>query len=383
MQISPTIADPAHDPRSAGRQRVLDAIRRAGPIARIDISHQTGLSPATVTTVTAELLQAGLIAPILAEDKPTGLKRGRPREALHLRGDARLIAGLKVTTQAITVLLVDFTGAEIGHLETPLSQSRFAPVELCDQIIDAVAATCAAHDRQMAELSGISIGLAGQVNGRTGFVHWSSALTIRNVDLGAMLAARAPCPVFIENDANLVAKAEQLFGEGRGVRDFLVVTIEHGLGLGMVIDGQLYRGARGCGGEFGHTKVDPDGALCQCGQRGCLEAYAGAYALARADDQQREQARRLFAMGLANLVNVFDPGLLILASSDGAAHPLCAESVLDAVSQLVVQVDVPMPRICVHGWGDLMWAKGAAAYGIDEVAAICVRDLGLEAQTAS
>lgn len=379
MQISPITGDQPADPRTAGRQRVLDAIRNAGQIARIDISHQTGLSPATVTTVTAELLQAGLIAPILAEDRPAGQKRGRPREALRLRGDARLIAGLKVTTDAITVLLVDFAGVELGHLEYPLAQPRFAPDDLCCQIIAAVAATCAAHGRDMGELSGISIALAGQIDGHKGFVHWSSALTERNVDLAGLLAALAPCPVFIENDANLVAKAEQLFGEGRGVRDFLVVTAEHGLGLGMVIDGQLYRGARGCGGEFGHNKVVPDGALCQCGQRGCLEAYVGTYALDRADAPAMAQAERLFAMGLANLVNIFDPSLLIVASHDGDSHPLCADHVLDAVGQFVVPVDMPMPRICVHGWGDLMWAKGACAYGIEEVATLSLRALGADA----
>ncbi|WP_439155093.1 ROK family transcriptional regulator [Yoonia sp.] len=382
MQNTLTYAIPLPDPRSAGRLRVLDAIRRAGQIARIDIAHQTGLSPATVTTITSDLLQAGLITPIIADDRPTGLRRGRPREALKLRGEARLIAGLKVAKDVITVLLVDFEGQEIGSHEYKLPQSQFTGTGLCTEIIAAVSETCAQNGLAIEYLSGIGIGLAGQINGTTGFVHWSTSLSRRNVDLGVMLAERAPCPVFIENDANLVAKAEQLFGDGRGVRNFLVVTIEHGLGLGMVIDGQLYRGARGCGGEFGHTKVEPDGALCQCGQRGCLEAYAGAYALARANAAESDKARRLFAMGLANLVNVFDPELLILASRDGAAHPLCAATVLADVSQLVVQVDVPMPHIRVHGWGDLLWAKGAAAYGIEQVAALSVRDLGAIAQTA-
>lgn len=373
----------APDPRSMGRLRVIETIRTAGQIARIDIARHTGLSPATVTTITSDLLQAGLITPITTDDRPAGMKRGRPREALKLRGAAMLIAGMKVAKDAITVLLVDFEGTEIGSHEYVLPQMQFSGTELCDQIIAAVSAACDAHGLGMEYLSGIAIGLAGQINGSTGFVHWSSSLIRRNVDLGVMLSERVPCPVFIENDANLVAKAEQLFGNGRGVRNFLVVTIEYGLGLGMVIDGQLYRGARGCGGEFGHTKVESDGALCQCGQRGCLEAYAGAYALTNADPAQHEKARRLFAMGLANLVNVFDPELLILASKDGQAHPLCANAVLADVDRLVVQVDVPMPHICVHGWGDLLWAKGAAAYGIEQAAALAVRDLGVTTQSAS
>ena len=93
------------------------------------------------------------------------------------------------------------------------------------------------------------------------FVHWSSSITERNIDFSHLLSNELPCPAFVDNDANLVAKAEQLFGLGKGLKNFLVVTIEHGVGLGIVLDGKLYRGERGCGAEFGHTKVQLDGAL--------------------------------------------------------------------------------------------------------------------------
>lgn len=366
---------PMQDTRGAGRLRVLNAIRQSGQIARIDISKMTGLSPATVTAITAQLLQAGLIQRTATDDKTPGQKRGRPREALMLRAGARLIAGLKVADRAIVVLLVDFVGNEVGQKTVSLPRLQFSPEALCDRIIKALALTCQASGYAMHQLSGICVGLAGQIDGSTGFVHWSSSLTVRNVALGDLLAVHAPCPVFIENDANLVATAEQRFGLGRGVGTFLVVTVAYGIGMGIVIDDTLYRGARGCGAEFGHTKVTSGGALCQCGQRGCLEAYAGAYALASADAQTREKAMHYFAVSLANLVNIFDPELLILASEQGPAHPLCAPSVLDEIKRTTMQLDLPKPRIVPHGWGDLMWAKGAAAYGIDRIAAISLRDL--------
>ena len=99
--------------------------------------------------------------------------------------------------------------------------------------------------------------------------------------LAAAASNRLGMPVAIDNDANLVAMAELWFGAGRDLSDFAVVTLEHGVGMGFVMNHRLYRGARNVGMEIGHTKVQLDGALCRCGQRGCLEAYLADYALAR------------------------------------------------------------------------------------------------------
>ncbi|MGB3406857.1 MAG: ROK family transcriptional regulator [Jannaschia sp.] len=391
----------AIDSRQAGRARVLGLIRHGGRMARVDIARQTGLSPATVTAITAELLAEGLIERILPDPRSGSAGRGRPREALKVRGAAKLVAGLKVSRLTITVLLVDFEGADIGTHDFHRPEAQSTGEALADQMVEATAEACARHGRALAEVSAIGVGLAGQIDGARGHVHWSSALLHRNVELGDMLRVRAPCPVFIENDANLVAKAEQLFGKGRGVGSFLVVTLQHGVGMGVVIDGQLHRGARGCGAEFGHTKVCLDGAPCQCGQLGCLEAYAGEYALlrranaagldrytdigdlsqaARAGDPVvgpiLDEAGRYFAMSLANLVNIFDPELLILAVETATEHPLCTPAVLARVAAQTVQVDVSLPDIRVHHWGDRMWAKGAAAYGIEKISDLSVLNVG-------
>ncbi|HAD29624.1 MAG TPA: sugar kinase, partial [Rhodobacteraceae bacterium] len=148
--------------------------------------------------------------------------------------------------------------------------------------------------------------------------------------------------------------------------------------------------------EFGHIKVQLDGALCRCGQRGCLEAYVADYALLReahllndsADisaDQKIEQllkraqdgdalasnivsrAGRMFAMGLANIVNIFDPEVIILAGERMQFDHLYADEVLNSIKSLIVQVDQSPPEVMVHKWDDLMWAKGAAAYALEGV----------------
>ena len=199
--------------------------------------------------------------------------------------------------------------------------------------------------------------------------------------------------------------AELYFGHGREVSDFLVVTIESGVGLGIVLGNEIYRGARGCGAEFGHTKIQLDGALCRCGQRGCLEAYVADYALLReaghedafatwgAQDHRMktlidaalsgnaraadivDRAGRIFALGLANLVNIFDPQLIILSGERMQFDYLYAEQVMEAMRDSIIQVDMPPPEVVIHRWGNHMWAKGAAAYAIDRVAEIALRDM--------
>lgn len=387
--------------RGSGKQQVFDTIRTAGSIARIDISTATRVSPATVTSITAELIDVGLIEEIIPETPRQEAKRGRPRVALKIRGEAHKIAGIKVSHRVISVVVLDFEGNDIVDHEMPLQQGRMPVEDLCEMIMAALGQACSKGGFDASSISGIGVGLAGLVDAKRSFVYWSSSLNERNVDFGAHLARHTPCPIFIDNDANLVAKAEHLFGKGRNVSDFVVITIEHGVGMGIVIDNQIYRGSRGCGAEFGHTKVQLEGALCQCGQRGCLEAYVGDYALlreanitndgtnrrdlgqlvgaAKSGDQMArsifDRAGRMFAMGLANVVNIFDPKLIILSGARLSFDYLYSEQVIEEMRRWVVQIDAPPPEVLVHNWGDLMWAKGAAAYAIEEVSTLAIREL--------
>ncbi len=396
------------DAKAATRLRVLDCIRDAGSIPRIDIANALNSSPATVTAATSALLAAGLI---VEEEQPNHetARRGRPKVMLRLKSDALIVAGLKVARGAISVVLLDFAGIEVASHTRSLPQAMMAPGALMVEIRKAVNAACGTIDRQIEDLAGISVGLAGFVNAERNFVHWSSSVRDRNVDFGPLFSEYLPCPAFLDNDANLVAKAEQLFGHGRGVPNFIVVTIEHGVGLGVVLDGRLYRGERGCGAEFGHMKVQLDGAMCQCGQRGCLEAYVGDYALIRevgvgpdADALRSmadifsaadgghvlaqatlDRAGQVFGMGLANLVNLFDPELIILSGTGPRIDHLSAPPVLNRLRQSAVAVDAPLPEVRLHRWADTMWAKGAAAYGIERVSILQVMAMERRASRCS
>ena len=394
----------ATEQRNITRLRVLDKIRATGAISRIDIASALETSPATITTATSDLLSAGLIQEIDGEAPSKSMRRGRPRILLKLDDGCHLIAGIKVARHQISVLLVDFEGTEITSYTHPLKEAQVAPDAFVQNIRAALDQTCATVNRTLTDVSGVCIGIAGLINAKENFVHWSSSLTERNVDLSPLLSDALPCPAFIENDANLVAKAEQLFGLGRGLKNFLVVAIEHGIGLGIVLEGKLYRGERGCGAEFGHLKVHLDGALCQCGQRGCLEAYVGEYALIReatiasqatdphtlADIQAAAKAGdarsisvfaragQMFGMGLSNLINLFDPECIILSGARGRFEYLLSDAVMTRIRDGVVSVDALLPDIKVNHWGDSMWAKGAAAYGIEQVSILKVRELATD-----
>jgi predicted NBD/HSP70 family sugar kinase len=392
--------------RKQGRRILLREIERRGPIPRIDLSHNTGISRATVTTVTAELLRDGLIQEIPRDsENAADLKRGRPRVDLKIAGAAHLVAGIKVSDRSVSLMLVDFEGTQLAELEVPFAKGPASSQELTDLIENALAQLTALYSKSIDDLSGVGVGLAGVVDAENGTVYWSPSLRERNINLRDILTHRLGVQTFLDNDANLVAMAEKTFGLGRDHSDFIVVTIESGVGMGIVLNGQIYRGTRGCGAEFGHTKVQLEGALCRCGQRGCLEAYVADYALVReaasvgfldpdlpienrvkrllqaakeGDPTAKTivtRAGRMFAIGLANLVNVFDPQLIILAGEQMQFDHLYAQEVIEEMRKSIVQIDKPPPDVLIHRWDNLMWARGAAAYALDFVFDMAIRDV--------
>jgi predicted NBD/HSP70 family sugar kinase len=392
--------------REYGRRTLLRQIRLAGQIPRIELANLTGMSRATVTTITAELLQSGLIEEIARPETDQDTRRGRPRVDLKIRGAAHALAGAKISHRRLSLVLIDFEGEQLAALEIEMPAVRLSPDDLADAIARAVADLAQRAGLTLEAISGVGLGIAGIVQAAEGFVYWSPSLTQRNVSFGDILTRRMGRPAFIDNDANLVAVAEQTFGLGQSHSDFIVVTIESGVGMGLVINGEIYRGTRGCGAEFGHTKVHLDGALCRCGQRGCLEAYVADYALLReamtvpgddpaassavrlenllcaarsGDSTARsivDRAGRMFALGLANLVNIFDPELIILAGEQMQFDHLYADEVIAAIRKSIVQIDKAPPEVVIHKWGNLMWARGAAAYALDKVSELALSELG-------
>lgn len=390
--------------RAESYSTLLREIARAGPIARIGLSERTGISRATVTTLIGDLIEAGLVTEVAQTTEASGA-RGRPRIDLKIAGDAHLVAGIKVADTSISFVLVDFDGCERAAIKQPLEQVIHTSDALIGHITQGIEALAQTANCDVGHISGVGVGLAGLMQAEAGLVHWSPSLDRRNVPFRDDLEAALDTPVFLDNDVNLVAEAELRFGMGRNRKDFIVVTIEAGVGMALVLGGQVYRGARGSGGEFGHTKVQLDGAECRCGQRGCLEAYVADFALhrnasaaglvdltaskddaiqrllgaAQAGDHRAQNilddAGRMFALGLANLVNIFDPEFIIIAGAQMQFDHLLADSVIAEMRKSTVQIDKPAPEVVIHKWGDRMWALGAAAHALDYVQDLAVQRL--------
>lgn len=389
---------PLSDTLRPMRQQVFERVRAAGLIARVQVAKELGVSPASVTTITSELIEAGLIEEV-AVPRDGGEGRGRPAVALGVRADSHTVVGVKVSDRDMSAVAADFAGNLLADHKVERSPFPLTPAELLAVVAGLVDTVAAKAGRRRQDFAAVGIGLPGYVDLAEGRVLWSSILTERNVPLAAAAAARLGVPVQIDNDANLCALAELWFGAGRGRSDFAVVTIEHGLGMGLVLNHRIYRGALGLGMELGHTKVQLDGALCRCGQRGCLEAYVADYALAREavtalDWTHREgqsmlvlldslydhakagnpaarsifrRAGRYLAVGLANVVNLFDPALIILSGERLRFDYLYAADTLAEMQALVLDTGRPLPPIEVHARGDLLWAQGAAALALSAV----------------
>ncbi|SFI88025.1 ROK family transcriptional regulator [Celeribacter neptunius] len=391
----PLFANPDSGSKSIRRQ-VFEAVRSQGEIARVDLSRQLNISPATVTQTASDLIAAGLIEESELQRRDTDSTRGRPPVGLKVRAGAAVVVGIKISDRSNSAVVLDLAGNLLGSATLPAPPTARSTEEI---LLEAEAITAAGL--KDAGLEGhrpdtLALGLPGMVDFDLGRVLWCPFMESQDVPLRDLLTERLGAPVRIDNDANLLALAELWFGEGRGLDNFAVVSIEHGLGMGLVIRHQLHRGGMGHGMELGHTKVQLDGALCRCGQRGCLEAYVADYALVReahtalnpgyeasdADEmletlyrQAKEgnelaktifsRAGRYLAAGIANVVTLFDPALILLSGDRLRYDFLYAEDVLSEAHMMTHRPGRPPTPVEIHAWGDLVWARGAGALALD------------------
>jgi len=379
------------------RQQIFEHVRGAGRAARTDVTRALGISAGSATTLTADLIAAGLLREVEGLPRETG--RGRPPVALEVVSEACHVIGIKLSDEIHSAVLTDFSGQMVADASLPTPPTRKSQSDLLDEIAVLIARLLESSGKELCDIAAVGVGLSGIVDHKTGTVPWSPLLAEREMDLAAAFVARFGLPLHLDNDANVLTLAELWFGAGRSMTDFAVVTIEHGVGMGLVLDNRLFRGSRGMGLELGHTKVQLDGALCRCGQRGCLEAYLADYALAReaATALHRnprnlqspnamldalfaqakagnEAARTIFrragrylSVGLANVIQLFDPELIILSGERMQYDYLYADEVLAEMRKLTLNDGRTPCRIETHAWGDLVWARGASALALAAV----------------
>src|SRR5579862_3748433 len=245
--------------RAINRFHVMDSIRRHGPIARVEICGRTDLSPTTVSAITAALIEDGLIVP-----RPIGdvrdATRGRPRVMLELNPEAAYVVGVKLAPDQITIAATNFRADLLASLAMPIRVTRQPASVIADLIEDGVRRCVADAELAIKDVAGLCVGLPGVVERASGVCRQSSIFGERDLPFAKELSTRLGLPVSIDTDVNLVTLAEHWFGEVKGLSDFLVVSIESNLGLGIMHNGELFRGAGGLSPDLGDLLVRPSAA---------------------------------------------------------------------------------------------------------------------------
>lgn len=362
---------------------VLNAIRYHGLLSRTEIAKRTGLSLPTVSTITADLIAAGLVS-----ERDTGISTGgRPPTLLALHAAAGHALGVKLTERAVIGVLVDLEASVVERHTLAIADA--SP----DGVVDTIARVAGRLTSSAAgrPIFGIGVGAAGVIDRTQGFIHHATHLNWRNVSLGSRLEAALDMPVVVDNDVNALVAMEQWFGAGRGASNLMVVTLGRGVGLGMVLDGKLYRGARGGAGEFGHVKVQEGGPRCACGSEGCLESLIADPALERrfieitgealtvveAAERARSEetvlagifsaAGAYLGSALADLVNILNPEVIVVSGEGVHASDLFFPSMIEALESRSFDGLYDDVKLVVEEWDDEAWARGAASLVLGEL----------------
>ena len=257
--------------------RVVDALRRQSMASRSDLARITGLSRTTVGSLIAELEARSLVSEHEDDGRQPG--RGRPPVFWRLQPSAGVAVGIDFDHDRVRVALADLSSTLLEEDESEIDVDHSAG-DAIGAAVELVRTLLRAAGLAGAQVVGAGVGLPGPIDRRTGTLGSSAILTgWAGLNVQRELARRLELPVEVDNDANLGALAELSLGAGRGKSNILYVRAGSGIGAGIVINGRVYEGAAGLAGEIGHVQVRVDGAVCRCGNRGCLETVAAAEAL--------------------------------------------------------------------------------------------------------
>lgn len=372
--------------REINRSVILNLIKTNGPISRADIANRIGLSPATVTSITGILIDEDLVF-----EKETGdSSGGRPPILLDLNPRGGFVIGIKLMEMQAVAALTDLNATVLEKIQTDIKSKE--PREVVEGLVQLVHDLIKDGGIPQERLLGVGIGLAGVVDSTRGILRKSPFLGWKDVPLRQLMQERLNVPIFLDNDVNTLTLGEKWLDEGVHVDDFIVVTVGRGIGMGIVLNGQIFRGSAGGAGEFGHLVINPEGPLCDCGKRGCLESYLGEGALLKQAQQELgadihtiedliraaetgderavnilKSSGYLLGQQLANLINLFNPRLIIISGEGVRMGDVFFDGMQRAVEEHAVYELMQDTEIRINSWGDDVWARGAASLVIGEL----------------
>ncbi len=254
----------------ANLERVVRAVRMAGSLTQAEIARATGLSAATVSNIVRELKDGGTV-----EVTPTS-SGGRRARSVSLSGDAGIVVGVDFGHTHLRVAVGNLAHRVLAEDAEPLDVDASAAQGL-DRAEHLVKRLIKEAGINPAKIVGVGLGVPGPIDVASGTLGSTAILPgWAGTNPRDDLAARIGVPVYVDNDANLGALGELVWGAGRGATDLAYIKVASGVGAGLVINGQIYRGPGGTAGEIGHITLDEAGPVCRCGNRGCLETFTAA-----------------------------------------------------------------------------------------------------------
>lgn len=354
--------------RESNLALVLSQLRIRSPLSRAQLAKQTHLNKSTISNLTGELLALGLLHEV-GLDTSGG---GRPARLLAINPHAGHVVACELGVDFLLTIVTDFGGSILWRTRLATEPTHAQDVILA-QLLATVREAIAFSRQSQQRLLGIGVTLPGMVDVENGVLLFSPNLQWHDVPLRQMLEEQVNLPVYVENDANAAALGEHFFGGASQVRDFIFILADVGLGGGLFLNGDLYRGTRGLAGEIGHMELGRySDRPCRCGKRGCWEMEVNKTSIvnrvrtlldvrrssiiptmmaeracpltlalileaATAGDgvalEALTETGRVLGLGISNLINTFNPELIVL----GGVLSQVGEYLLPAIRETLAQ----------------------------------------------
>ena len=387
--------------REINRSLVLSTIHSQGPITRADVARVSRLSVPTVANLVRGLLEEELVV-------ETGLQEsggGRPSALLEINHENLFLIGVELGETGITTLVTN-TGLEEKALRiTAIDEGENRPDAIISAIATSVRSALSEANVHAGKVLGIGIGIPGLVDSDKGISVFAPNWGWHDVDVKARVEAALGITTYVDNGAKVMVLGERWCGAGQGSDNVIALIVGTGLGAGVTIDGRIFRGATESAAEWGHMRINIDGPRCSCGSNGCLEAYCGAHAIARrareslaatpegsalkkigdldhltASDviaaamsgdrlalRLLEETGEYLGAGIANLVNLFNPEVVIIGGWVGIeAGEIMLPAIKVAVKESALEFPLRSTRIVISELADRAIVIGAATVVLDK-----------------
>ncbi len=366
--------------REANRARIIDTINRLGAMTQVELAERTGLSPATVSIIVNELASAGIVTTSQVT------RSGRRATQVAISSSLGLVAGILFSSRSLKLVLADTAGVVVADQRMPLPPDHRSDLGMdraAQLVSDMLESTGVPRDR----LRGAGLGICAPYDRKTDMLPglmrgWDE------VKIAESMARRLGVPVVADNDVNLAILAEARFGAARGASSAVFVALGHGIGAGLMANGVILRGNEGLAGEIGHIQVVENGALCRCGNRGCLEVVVnsatlaasvrnvlGAVALRDIISMARHgdigctrviaDAAGHIGLALSALCNVLNPEVIVIGGELADAGGMLTAPLEAAIERHALHNPLSPPRVALTQLEGNASVLGAAALAID------------------